>query len=205
MQIIPTIFEKELKQAEKRLDKILGLSRWAQIDVVDGIFCPDKTFELELVGTWPQETKILWDVHLMVKEPAKWLNKCIFIGASRIIGQVEMMSARESFVRRIQDVKIEAGLAFDVESPISNVPEDCDLVLIMGRKAGFGEFNFSDTVWEKIETAKKLNRGRLKKFLIAVDGGVDEKNMIKLEKCGVDIVYSGYNYEKLVATRQDGN
>lgn len=200
MQIIPTSeLQKDFVEAEARIAIIKSYSRWIQIDVCDNEFAPGKTFELELLNKLSFNTdNILWDIHLMVKEPQDWIEKCLFIGANKIIGQVEMMIDRELFVKTIKDEGLEVGLAFDVDTPVEDIPEEVDEILLMGRKAGFGELPFEERVYKKIEILRKINDKREKKFLIAVDGGVGEENIGKLEKLGVEIVYSGNNYLKLI-------
>ncbi len=165
---------------------VKDLVKWIQIDVIDGIFVFEKTFELELLkGILEENEKNLLDIHLMVKEPIKWINKCEFVGASRIIGQVEMMTDREEFVKRVKDMGIEVGLAFDINTKIKNIPEETDMVLLMGRKVGFEVMPFEEKVWERI---KKI---REQKFEIGVDGGVNISNIERLKKEGVDLAYCG--------------
>ena len=195
MKIIPTVLEKSIIEAEKRIIQVMGKSKWIQIDVIDGAYIPEKSFELELIDRIEGVENILWDIHLMVKEPVKWLEKCIFIGAARVIGQVEMMSDREEFVKQCKDAGMEAGLAFDIDSQVTNIPEETDVVLLMGRKAGFGWKEMDKNIYDKIKTTKNVRKDR--DFLIGVDGGVTVENISKLEESGVDIVYSGNEFEKI--------
>lgn len=185
MQLIPTILEKEFKEAEKRLELIGQNSKWVSVDVIDGEFGKGKSFELELLKNIENR---LWDIHLMVKEPIKWVEKCMYIGASRIIGQVEMMSDRKAFVNKIKNEGMEAGLGIDIESEIGEIPEETDIILLMGRKAGFGNFELDERIWKKIEKAKKM------KQKVAIDGGVSVENTEKIKSYGVDIIYSGGDY-----------
>ena len=158
MQIIPTTgLQTDFRKMEKRVKEVMEFSRWIQIDVSDTKFTSGKTFELELLKkTDLNIDSLLWDIHLMVNNPESWMEKCMFVGASRIIGQVEMMYDREKFVKRIKDEGLEVGLAFDVETDVDNIPEETDVVLLMGRKAGFGYFDFEMKVLEKIKKAKNL-------------------------------------------------
>jgi ribulose-phosphate 3-epimerase len=186
MRIIPSVLEKNWQEAERKIRMIKELVTWIQIDVVDGEFSFGKTFELELVKSIFEESENnLLDIHLMVKEPIKWINKCDFAGASRIIGQVEMMSDREEFVRIVKDLGMEAGLAFDVETEVNNIPKETDVVLLMGRKTGFGVMPLEEKVWKKIKKIKE------EKFEIGVDGGVTASNIRKIKEAGVDLVYCG--------------
>lgn len=198
MIIIPTVLEKDFYKAEARISQVRDFSRWIQVDVTDNVYTPGKSFELELVNKidFPTEN-ILWDIHLMVKEPVGWINKCVFVGASRIIGQVEMMSDKEAFVKSVKDVGVEAGLAFDIETDIDSIPDETDVVIIMGRKAGYETGIFQKDILKKIEILRQAQDKREKKFLIAVDGGVGLDNLDYLSEAGVDIIYSGNNYLKL--------
>lgn len=193
MQIIPTTgLIKDFFEAEERISAVKESSRWIQIDVSDNVFTPGKTFDLELISKLSFNTdEVLWDVHLMVKEPVDWVEKCLFIGANRITGQVEMMSDREKFVRTVKDEGLEAGLAFDIDTAVEDIPEETDVILLMGRKAGFGEYPLDEKVLKKIETVKKLGK------VVAIDGGVTKNNIDRLKKLGTDIVYSGNNYFEL--------
>jgi len=200
VQIVPTILEKSFEKAEERLERIRDLTSWIQIDVIDGKFVYGKSFELELVKRMDVDVKKnLLDIHLLVKEPIRWVNKCKFINAGRIIGQVEMMSDRGEFVKIVKDGGMEAGLAFDIDTEINNdIPAEIDVILLMGRKVGFGEYEFDEKVLEKIKRAQEIKNKKELRFKIAVDGGVNTDNIKLLERVGVDIVYSGKYFEELI-------
>lgn len=194
MQIIPTTgLKQNFLDAEKWIKEIKEDSRWIQVDVCDNFFKPGKTFELELLEKMEVETdNVLWDIHLMVKEPTSWVNKCVEVGATRIIGQVEMMKDRSSFLEAVKSKVPEAGLAFDVETPIDQIEGDWDIILLMGRQAGFGYFPFDPKVLEKIKQVKEMG------YRVGVDGGADIDNYQEMFKAGADIIYSEINYWKIL-------
>ena len=192
MQIIPAILEKEFWPAENKIRHAKNISRWIQIDVIDGVFTEGKTFELELLNSKLEETEnVLWEIHLMVKEPKNWIEKCNFISASRVIGQVEMMTNREDFITEIKDLGMEAGLAFDIETEIGEIPQETDLVLLLSRKSGFGNYNLDEIIFEKIKKLKKIKEEKNLKFMIGIDGGINEENIKRLKEAGIDIAYCG--------------
>lgn len=193
MQIIPTAgLKKDFYDAEEAIRKLKDASRWIQVDVCDGVFATGRTFDLDLMGKLDFETpNNLWDIHLMVKEPNTWVNKAIHIGASRVIGQVELMSSREEFLEKIKNEGAEAGLAFDVDTEVDKIEGDWDMVLLMGRKAGFGYFEFEKKVLDKIKKIKDMG------YIVGIDGGADVDNVKAIEEAGADIVYSEVNYWKL--------
>ncbi|HOY61181.1 MAG TPA: hypothetical protein PK045_01600 [Candidatus Woesebacteria bacterium] len=197
MEIIPTILEKDFDLAENRFSQIKNLSSWIQIDVVDNVFTPGKSFELELISKFNQIYSSLWDIHLMVKEPINWLKKCLFVDASRIYGQVEMMSNRELFVTEAKNLGLEVGLAFDIETPVDNIPSECDLILLMARPAGFGSYSLDKNIFQKITKAKKLGKK------IAIDGGVTPDNFPQIKQSGVDIIYLGQYFLDLIHEKEN--
>lgn len=191
MQIIPTILEKEFSRAENNILAVKDYFKWIQIDVIDGYFSFGKTFELELINKIKQVENILWDVHLMVKEPKNWIKKCEYINASRIIGQVEMMSDVNYFIKTVKDAGLEAGLAYDTETDIGEIPQETDIVLLLGRKSGFTPQPFCEEIFEKIKKLTQIRQEKGLNFKISVDGGVNENNIGRLKKEGAEIAYCG--------------
>ncbi len=195
MEIIPTtIPNTDFSQVEKRLQAIKDLSTWIQIDLTDGVLVKPASYPLELFNNSHLDlSKNIFDVHLMVKEPINWLNKCLAIQASRVVGQVEMMADRELFIKTAQDNGLEAGLAFDATTPVdNNIPQDTNLILLMGRPMGFTPAPFDPQIFEKIDFFKKLG------FKVAVDGGVSPDNFSQFQQAGVDIVYVGHYFLDLI-------
>lgn len=190
MQIIPTTNpQTDYLEVEKRLERIKDLSTWIHIDIADGVLVRPATFPLEILGKPSVNLDHnLLDIHLMVKNPINWVNKCVFVEAARIIGQVEMMDDRDKFVSMVKDYGLEAGLSFDVDTPIDNIPEETDLIMIMGRTMGFTPAPLDDKIYDKIKIAKKFGK------VVALDGGASIDNFEKLKQAGVDIIYSYRNY-----------
>lgn len=195
MEIIPTTNPNtDFSQVEIRLKKIKDLSTWIQIDLTDGVLVKPASYPLELFNKSEVDlSKNIFDVHLMVKEPLHWLNKCLSIQASRVVGQVEMMTDRELFIKTAQDSGLEAGLAFDAATPLDkNIPKDTDLILLMGRPMGFTPAPLDPQIFEKIKFFQDLG------LKVAVDGGVNPDNFAQFKQSGVDIIYAGHYFLDLI-------
>jgi len=104
---------------------------------------------------------------------------------------VEMMNNRNEFVEKIKEAGLEAGLAFDTETEIGEIPKETDLILLMGRKSGFMMAEFDEKTYEKIRKLVKLRENKKMDFEIGIDGGIDEEIIKKLKIEGVDIAYCG--------------
>lgn len=192
MQVIPTILEKSFDEAKDRILRLKDQVRWIQIDVIDGYFSFGKTFELELLTKVEGSENVLWETHLMVKEPINWIKKSMFINCSRIIGQVEMMSNRDEFIKKVKDNNVEAGLAFDIDTEVTDdIPEETDVILLLSRKSGFESQPFEEKVYEKIEKLVEIRKNNQLNFRIGIDGGVNEENIGILKNKGVEIAYCG--------------
>lgn len=192
-EIIPTILTKDYLELQNKIKSVEGIVPRIQIDVIDGVFVSNKTFNLDHVKDFDHSLKV--DVHLMVKEPAGWVGKCLMILANRVIGQVEMMGDYQEFIKRVLNSGMDVGLALDLETSVEKVPREIyhqlDLVLLMSVKAGFGGQKFNPKVLEKIRTIKKMVGDLVD---IAVDGGLDEKNIVECKRVGASIFYVGKTF-----------
>lgn len=192
MIIVPTILEQQFELAQIKIRLIKDKTRWIQVDVIDGVFLKEKTFETELLKKLEKELENnLLEAHLMVKEPIKWVEKCNFVGITRVIGQVEMMSSREEFVEKVKDVGMEVGLAIDIDTEIGEIPKETDLVLLMGRKAGFGSIKIDKNIYKKIKELIKIKEKEDLDFEIGVDGGITLEEIDKIKNTGINIAYCG--------------
>lgn len=208
MQIIPAIYEEKDKEVFEKLDQLKDVANTVQIDVCDGKFCEGKTFKLEKLNDYPFRENFVWEVHLMVENPISFLEECAKAGVLRVFGQIEKMEDPVLFLEKAHDLGFEAGLAFDIDTPLSgDLPLALDSILLMGRKAGKNSNELSEELWGKINQAKDLQEKLGVPFTIAVDGGVEEKHIESLKEAGVDVVYSTHlifegnvaeNYKRLM-------
>lgn len=195
MEIIPTTNpQSNFSLVENRLSQIKNLSTWIQFDVADGVLVRPPTFSLELLNNTDIKLENnLFDIHLMVKEPINWLNKCLAVQASRVIGQVEMMSDREAFITTAKNNGLEVGLAFDSDTSLDlDIPSETDLILLMGRHFGYEPLSLDEKIYDRIKFYKDKN------FKVAIDGGVTPNNFSTIKNSGVDIIYLGQFYLDLV-------
>lgn len=208
MLIIPAILTRDPKELEEKIKLSEGLAERIQIDIIDGAFAENKTIDLAAVGQI--ESGLGIDVHLMVKEPVDWVEKSVRAMADRIIGQVEEMSNQTEFVGKVQETGHQAGLALDLETPITALDEflftDLDIILVMSVKAGFSGQEFQEQALEKVTALLSYRTKNGYKYKICVDGGVEVNNIKKIADAGADEVVIGQslfqgdieeNYRKL--------
>ncbi len=172
--VIPAIMPKSLGELEEQLAKVWSFAPRVQLDVMDGIFRPEKTISPELLNQI--DTIVTWDVHLMVDQPEKWIKQCVMGGVDRVFGQVEKMADVTAFVADAEAETMAVGLAYDIDTPLDGLEEvinDLDAVLLMSAPAGAQGREFDERVLAKIKQVRKMN----KRIPIVVDGGINEEKM----------------------------
>ena len=165
---------KSLGELEEQLAKVWSFAPRVQLDVMDGIFRPEKTISPELLNQI--DTIVTWDVHLMVDQPEKWIKQCVMGGVDRVFGQVEKMADVTAFVADAEAETMAVGLAYDIDTPLDGLEEvinDLDAVLLMSVKAGNQGREFDERVLAKIKQVRKMN----KRIPIVIDGGINEEKM----------------------------
>ncbi|MBI3954621.1 hypothetical protein HY333_01110 [Candidatus Collierbacteria bacterium] len=172
--IIPAILPRNIRELEEDLGKVWSFTPRVQLDVVDGKFSKIKTVGPEVLTQI--DTIVNFDVHLMVEEPERWIERCLLGGVESIYGQVEMMKNRTAFIADTQAEGMGVGLALDIETEVTHLEEvihDLDAVLLMSSKAGGQGRGFDQRVLAKIKAVRRLS----KEVKIIVDGGLDEENI----------------------------
>lgn len=176
LTVIPAILPKNQLELETELKKIWAFTSKVQLDVVDGVFAPAKTIGPEdLVKL---DTAVVFDAHLMVDRPERWLDRCVEGGVERVFGQVEKMKDKVAFIADAQAKGMAVGLAYDIDTPVlgfEEVMNDLDAVLLMSVKVGEQGRSFDERVLEKIKQIRKMN----KRIVIVIDGGLNEEDIRK--------------------------
>lgn len=170
------------------MDEAQDAAKRIQIDIIDGVFAQGKTIDPILLKDYDLSFEV--DYHLMVKDPINWVEKCVDGQGDRIIGEVEMMNDQMEFIKKIQSVGLEVGLALDLETPPDAISDDVlqslDVVLLMSRKAGFEAHTFELSTFDKIKEMVDRRNKLSHRFRICVDGGVTDQLIADLAKVGVD-------------------
>ncbi len=200
VEIIPAILTNDLGEFSsliRQVEETIAVNdtpvKRIQIDVLDGIFVDNKTIDPGVLTI--TETDLSLDFHLMVKDPAGWVERCANAGADRIIGQIEMMESQIDFVKKVQETGLYVGLAVDLDTPVSKLDpvilNNLDVVLLMAVKAGWGGQQFDGKVIEKIKELDEVRSRDRTPFRICVDGGETETTIDETHFAGADEVVIG--------------
>lgn len=182
-----------------RLGECIGLVEKAgadelHVDVMDGHFVPNLTLGPAVVRSIRRVTSLPLDVHLMVTDPAKWIEPFAQAGAARLTFHVETVSENEGLelLKQIRDLGIAAGLSLNPDTETSRLDpflDAVDHVLLMSVFPGFGGQKFIEGAVQRAEAiSKALDR---RNVLLQVDGGIDVTRVSALAKAGVHAFIAG--------------
>ena len=167
---------------------------WFHLDVMDGLFVPNISFGMPIVSSIRKMTKKPLDVHLMIIEPERYIDKFIEIGSDILTVHIEATSEMDRILDKIKDSSIKSGIAINPDTPINKLEDyinKVDLVCLMGVHAGFGGQKFIEKTFDRLIELKSLIDSRDSSAVIEIDGGVDNTNSKKLKSLGADILVAG--------------
>ena len=195
IQISPSILSadfSELGNEIKRLEK--GGADMIHVDVMDGHFVPNLTIGPPVIKALKKNSKILFDVHLMISPVHKYIEDYSNAGADIITIHPESTDNLKSSILKIKELNKKAGVSLNPETNIDVILSELDkidLILIMSVNPGFGGQKFMPEVLTKIKELKKIRNERNLDFDIEIDGGINFENSKKAIEAGANILVSG--------------
>lgn len=202
MEVIPAIIAKDIKEVEEKIRKVETLVTWVQLDIMDGNFVPNTTWNNpeELNA---QDFSVFLEAHLMILSPQDKIDSWIASGIKRIIVHIETVGAERSHTKtdplrhqvvdmaeKIHSAGAQFGLALSPETPLSaieNFLDYCNIVLVLAVSPGFGGQEFKEEVLPKIRELQKT----APQVKIAVDGGINPETGRRCVEAGADILVAG--------------
>lgn len=168
--------------------------RYIHFDVMDGVFVPNISYGLPVLKAVAREAKADLDVHLMITDPIKYVEKFAEKGADIITFHLESESDTADTINKIHSLGRKAGLAIKPKTPVCEVVKYIDMIdmlLVMTVEPGFGGQGFMSDMPFKIAEAKKFISDRGLAVPIAVDGGINSNTAELVKNAGADILVAG--------------
>ena len=195
VMIAPSILSADyadLKNEIIRLDE--AGADMIHLDVMDGNFVPNLTFGPGVVKAIRPYTKLPFDVHLMVSNPAVMIPWFANAGADIITIHSEACTHLDRALATIRSLGLKAGVSLNPSTPeevLKYVLDKLDLVLIMSVNPGFGGQSFIDSTLRKIEAVRKRIDACGKDIRLEVDGGIDPETSPLVKQAGANVLVAG--------------
>ena len=197
--IAPSILSADFANLERDINKIEKAGAdWVHIDVMDGRFVPNITIGAPVVKSIRKTTKMPFDVHLMIVEPAKYIEDFAKAGSDYITIHAEACEDNlEETIDLIKSFGVKAGVSIKPKTPVEvlkKIIHKLDLVLIMTVEPGFGGQTFIMECLPRISEVRELiEQENLKHIFIEVDGGINAETAKLATAAGANALVAG-NY-----------
>ena len=173
--------------------------KWIHLDIMDGHFVPNLSFGPQTVADLRKDSKLFFDVHLMLDQPDRYVDPFIHAGSDLISIHLEPEYDQNATLDKIKKAGVQTGMVINPDTPVERlIPflDQLDLVLLMTVFPGFGGQKFIESVLEKAQAIAELRKENQHNFLIEVDGGVGPEHVTPCLESGVDIIVAGTAYYK---------
>jgi ribulose-phosphate 3-epimerase len=174
----------------------IGL-RWIHLDIMDGHFVPNLSFGPQTVAALRKNSKLFFDVHLMLSEPHRYLEAFAKAGADLISIHIEPAYDHAAALTRIRELGCQRGIVLNPGTPaaaIDHLLGQVELVLVMTVQPGFGGQSFRRDQLEKIATLSRRRSELGLNFRLEVDGGVDLATGAECRAAGADTFVAGTSF-----------
>ena len=196
IKIAPSILSADFsKLGEEIINLHNAGADFIHIDVMDGEFVPNITFGMPVIKAIRNKTDKVFDVHLMINNPQRYIDEFILAGADIITLHYEAEKHLDRAIQYIKSKGVKAAIALNPATPtmvLKDIIANLDMVLIMSVNPGFGGQKFIPYSLNKIREVKEMAlKANNPNILIQVGGGIDKNNVKDVIEAGANVIVAG--------------
>jgi ribulose-phosphate 3-epimerase len=169
-------------------------AQYIHVDVMDGIFVPSISYGMPVIKSVRKSTDAVFDVHLMITEPVRYIRDFVDSGADIITVHVEACKDINETIRDIKACGVRAAVAINPETPVDKIMpylDDIDMALVMSVHPGFGGQKFIPDVLDKVRIIRSYYRDNNMDKDIEIDGGINFDNLPEVLEAGANVIVAG--------------
>ena len=182
------ILGEQIKEADE------AGAEYIHIDVMDGVFVPSISFGMPVIASIRKTTKKIFDVHLMIVEPERFVKEFAECGADSITFHIEATEDVDKIIDLIHDLGCKAGMSIKPRTPVEVVEKylhKLDMLLVMTVEPGFGGQKYIPESTERIREIKRMADEQGLDLDIQVDGGITKENVQVVLDAGANGIVAG--------------
>ncbi len=191
----PSILSADFTKLGEEIETIDNAgAEYIHVDVMDGMFVPSISYGMPVIKSIRKSTGKVFDVHLMISEPIRYIADFAASGADMITVHVEACSDVVATIEKIREYKLKVGITLNPNTPVSAIKpylNRVDMVLIMSVNPGFGGQKFITSSVDKIKEVKRLRDELNLSYDIEVDGGINIDNLATVLEAGANVIVAG--------------
>ena len=169
-------------------------ARYLHIDVMDGVFVPSISFGMPLIKSIRAATDIIFDVHLMIMDPIRYIKDFVDAGADLITFHIEATENPEEVIKEIRKYDKKVGISIKPNTPVSTLDpylDKVDMILVMTVEPGFGGQKFIPATYDKVVELRNILKDKKLERDIEVDGGINLDNVKRILDAGANVIVAG--------------
>ncbi len=195
VRIAPSVLSADFGRIAEQIAQVeRNGASYVHLDVMDGRFVPNITWGPKVIADLRKRTKLVFDCHLMIVEPERYVERFREAGAEIITFHLEATTHAQRLLEYVRSIGAKAGISICPQTPVAmleDLTDDFDLALIMSVNPGFGGQRFIPHSLQKIRETRELRERSNATFDIEVDGGISLENARSIAAAGADVLVIG--------------